>query len=436
MKNLTNFTIYLLVVLCLTTANAQEPTAAPATQIPAVGTSSAPTEATVTAVTPAPVEVKKEEEKKKHWYEVLSLRGYLQMRYNRLFETNGKLKCDQCDKSWGDKNGMFIRRARVIISGNVSDRVYLYFQPDFASGVSGTTNNNFAQLRDAYFDVALDEKKEFRFRIGQSKVPYGFENLQSSQNRLALDRNDALNSAVANERDIGVFFYWAPEAIRARFKELVDSGLKGSGDYGVFAFGAFNGQTANKAELNNYPHIVSRVSYPFQFANGQIIEPGVQGYMGKYVMAADTISVGVTGAPGFEYDDRRAAASLVIYPQPIGFQAEYNFGEGPEFNPATSSIQQRNLQGGYAQVEYMFKIKKQVLTPFFRAQYYDGGKKHELDARSYNVKEYEIGMEWQQSKALEFVAMYTISHRRFEDFAKPTNDQKGRLLRLQAQVNF
>jgi hypothetical protein len=162
MKNLTNFTIYLLVVLCLTTANAQEPTAAPATQIPVVGTSSAPTEATVTAVTPAPVEVKKEEEKKKHWYEVLSLRGYLQMRYNRLFETNGKLKCDQCDKSWGDKNGMFIRRARVIISGNVSDRVYLYFQPDFASGVSGTTNNNFAQLRDAYFDVALDEKKRIQ----------------------------------------------------------------------------------------------------------------------------------------------------------------------------------------------------------------------------------------------------------------------------------
>jgi hypothetical protein len=38
--------------------------------------------------------------------------------------------------------------------------------------------------------------KEYRVRIGQSKVPYGFENLQSSQNRLSLDRNDALNSAV------------------------------------------------------------------------------------------------------------------------------------------------------------------------------------------------------------------------------------------------
>jgi hypothetical protein len=56
--------------------------------------------------------------------------------------------------------------------------------------------------------LSFDAKKEFRVRVGQSKVPYGFENL-SSQNRLTLDRNDALNSAVANERDLGAFFYWA-----------------------------------------------------------------------------------------------------------------------------------------------------------------------------------------------------------------------------------
>jgi phosphate-selective porin len=40
--------------------------------------------------------------------------------------------------------------------------------------------------------LSFDTKK-FRLRVGQSKVPFGFENLQSSQNRLTLDRNDALN---------------------------------------------------------------------------------------------------------------------------------------------------------------------------------------------------------------------------------------------------
>jgi hypothetical protein len=45
--------------------------------------------------------------------------------------------------------------------------------------------------------LSFDTKK-ISFKSRQSKVPFGFENLQSSQNRLTLDRNDALNSA-ANE---------------------------------------------------------------------------------------------------------------------------------------------------------------------------------------------------------------------------------------------
>ena len=426
--------VYLLALFLPMFAMAQEPVK-PAEPTPSVQ----PVPAALDPATPAivaPVAEVKKEEPKKHWYELLSLRGYVQIRYNRLLETNDKLKCEQCDKSWGDNGGFYIRRARLIVSGNVSDRVYIYFQPDFASSVSGSPSQHIAQIRDAYFDVALDEKKEFRFRIGQSKVPYGFENLQSSQNRLALDRDDALNSAVPNERDLGVFFYWAPEEIRKRFAELVSSGLKGSGDYGVFGTGIYNGQTANRAEANDIPYVVARLTYPFQLTNGQYIETSIQGYNGKYVIGADQISADVAAEPDLEYKDRRAAASLIIYPQPLGFQAEYNIGDGPEFNPTTSTIEQNHLHGGYAQTMYMIKYNKQVFIPFFRAQYYDGGKKLELDARSHNVREYEIGLEWQPYKTLEFVAMYTISHRRFEDFAKPANDQKGRLLRLQAQVNF
>mgnify|MGYP006967831905 FL=1 len=46
----------------------------------------------------------------------------------------------------------------------------------------------------------------------------------------------------------------------------------------------------------------------------------------------------------------------------------------------------------------MIKIKKQVVFPFIRTQYYDGGKKHEKDARRYIVHENEIGVEWQPGK--------------------------------------
>lgn len=373
------------------------------------------------------------EKRPTEWYKNISIRGYAQLRYNQLFETNADLQCEQCDRSWGGDGGFFFRRIRLIFYGQVHERVYVYIQPDFASApVSGALN--FAQIRDAYFDVGLDKENEFRIRFGQSKVPFGFENLQSSQNRLPLDRNDALNSAVANERDIGAFFYWAPKKIRERFSYLVSSGLKGSGDYGVFGFGIHNGQTANRNESNSGAHVVSRISYPILLGEKQIIEPGIQAYKGKTVVTS--VTPGVTGNENFEYADQRAAATLIIYPQPFGLTAEYNVGTGPEYNTKTNSIDQQDLQGGYLQASYMLKFNNQFLIPFTRYQYYDGGKKHERDARSYTVNELELGMEWQPFKNLEFVAMYTISERRFEDAQFPDNLQKGSVLRLQVQVNL
>ncbi len=365
------------------------------------------------------------------WFDRFAIRGYTQGRYNRLFETNANLKCEQCDRSWGDGGGFFIRRMRIIFFGQISERVYFYVQPDFASSV-GTTQH-IAQLRDAYMDLGFDKENEFRIRVGQSKIPFGFENMQSSQNRIPLDRADALNSAVTNERDLGAIFYWAPKSVRKLFSSLVNDGLKGSGDYGVFAFGAYNGQTANQQERNNQPHIVTRFSYPIKIGN-QIIEPGIQAYTGKFVLLST--SNGVKRAANNEYLDQRAAMTFVLYPKPFGIQAEYNIGRGPEFNKLTDSIELRSLTGGYFQCHYLIRKGHHTLMPFTRVQYYEGGKKHELDARSYTVRELELGVEWQPAKTLELVAMYTISDRRFEDFVLQNNRQKGRLLRLQVQINF
>ncbi|MCG9792210.1 porin [Flavobacterium algicola] len=377
------------------------------------------------------------------WYDKISLRGYAQVRYNGLLSTNDKVSCDQCDKSWGttatgddakSNNGFFIRRARLVFSGQILPNVYFYIQPDLAS--SPTTGvNNFLQLRDAYFDLSFDTKKEFRIRIGQSKVPYGFENMQSSQNRLTLDRNDALNSAVANERDLGAFFYWAPSKIRERFAMLVKDGYKGSGDYGVFAFGAYNGQTSNKSEGNRNLHVVTRVSYPFVIGD-QIIEPGIQAYTGKWAFGSE-ISTGVTVNDKLNTLDQRVAASFILYPKPFGVQAEYNIGKGPRYNKITNSVDVSSLEGGYITLNYKWDLpKNQLMYPFAKFQYYDGGKKFEKDARSYLVRDYELGIEWQPYKAFELTATWVIADRTFEDSALKDNRQQGNLLRLQAQFNF
>lgn len=388
-------------------------------------------------------EEKVKPKKDTQWYDKISIRGYAQVRYNGLLSTNDKVSCEQCDKSWGttattddakSNNGFFIRRARIVFSGQITPNVYFYIQPDLASS-PGSGVNNFLQLRDAYFDLSFDKKKEFRVRIGQSKVPYGFENMQSSQNRLTLDRNDALNSAVANERDLGAFFYWAPSEIRERFAMLVKEGYKGSGDYGVFAFGAYNGQTSNKSEGNRNLHVVTRVSYPFVIGN-QIIEPGIQAYTGKWAFGSE-ISTGVTVDNKQNTLDQRVAASFILYPKPFGIQTEYNIGKGPRYNKIKNSVDVSHLEGGYITLNYKWDLpKNQLLYPFAKFQYYDGGKKFEKDARSYVVRDYELGLEWQPLKAFELTATWVIADRVFEDSALQNNRQQGNLLRLQAQFNF
>jgi hypothetical protein len=200
---------------------------------------------------PLPVKAKDE-----HWYDRIHLRGYTQFRTGTTVSGDKDAVVYWPDKSVGEDTSFLIRRARLIFYGDVTDNLYLYFQPDFASTPSGSSTGNFGQLRDAYADISFDDKKEFRVRLGQSKIPFSFENMQSSQNRLTLDRSDGINTCCRDERDIGAFFYWAPAEIRERFRDLVANNLKGSGDYGVFAFGVYNGQGANRVELNNDMHMV------------------------------------------------------------------------------------------------------------------------------------------------------------------------------------
>lgn len=382
------------------------------------------------AQTPATAPAAKPAAVSKLWYERLSLRGYAQIRYNRLFESNPSLTCAQCDRSIGNNGGFFLRRGRIILSGNVHPRVAIYIQPDYGTDAAGGLH--YLQLRDAYFDLFLNDDRSHRIRIGQSKVPFGFENLQSSSNRLPLDRNDALNSALPNERDFGMDYFWSPPVAQKRFRILTDSGYKGTGDYGVFAFGLTNGQTANRPEANNSLHAVARVTYPWRLANGQFVETSIQGYHGRFVVPTKSASVSMLP----EYLDERVAASFVWYAQPFGLVAEYNWGKGPEFASGTNSIQTRALSGGFVQAMYAFHPKGQTVQPFARMHEYHGGKKVELDARHYAVHEVEAGIEWLPVPNFELTAQYTVSDRLFEDAAAVGRREKGHFLRLQAQINY
>ncbi len=373
------------------------------------------------------------------WYERISIRGYTQLRYTLPGGVvNDKLINEQGDKSIGGAGGFLIRRARLILFGDIHPRVSIYLQPDFASAIGEQLS--VAIMRDWYADVFLDRKREFRLRIGQSKVPYGFENMQSSQNRVALDRNDPLNSAVKDERDLGIFFYWAPDHIRRRFKHLVDAGLKGSGDFGVVGVGIYNGQTANRIELNKYPHAVLRVTWPFAIGN-QFLEIGAGGFYGvttvKLEDAKDSLVKFTSARADNTFHDARGHVTVVLYPKPFGVLFEYTVGTGPQLGINTPMVVDNHfLYGGYLQLMYKIDhpLKTIALIPYVRGQMYDGGKKFFANSPRYSVREVELGIEWQIVKPLELVVAYMISKRTSDK--QPYTEQYGHVTRLQLQVNY
>lgn len=378
----------------------------------------------------------------KKWYDRISLRGYTQLRYNHGIGADADKLRAPGDRFVGDAQSFGIRRARMVISGDLNDRVSIYLQPDFASTPSGSSTSNFGQLRDAYADIYFDKGREFRVRAGQSKVPYGWENLQSSQNRLTPDRADALNSGVRDERDLGLFFYYTPSEARERFQHLVKAGLKGSGDYGVVGLGFYNGQGANRAERNDSLHTVLHLTYPFKFASGQYFEVGADAYTGRFKVAAPA-AITVAGktftpadrSPANGMLDQRVAVHAIYYPQPFGLQAEWTVGRGPQLDLSKRSIVSRSLRGGYVQAMYKLDTRFGTLFPYLKWQKYRGASKFDTNTPFMRLNETEIGMEWQPSSALEIAVAYA-NMRRTDVGTAPYGLVKGDLLRMQLQVNY
>lgn len=401
------------------------------------------------------------------WYQKINVRGYAQLRYNYTID-NDFLRSRASDRSIGANNELFLRRGRLIFSGQPNERVFFYLQPEFAGSVSGS--EQIAVLRDFYVDLFLTQNKEWRIRGGLSRIPYGFENMQSSQSRLAFDRSDALQTGIPGVRDVGLFLYYTPTVVRERFRRLVDSGLKGSGDYGMLGIGVYNGQGINVRDRNKNKHVVFHAAYPYEFPNGQMVEVGMDAYTGQVNVATQPlIPVNPAVSPstgqqlafnpqlrnGGNYLDQRIAWHFILYPQPFGLQAEYTIGRGPELNADRTEVVPGNIRGGYVQLFYHYKCDTFCLSvfPYVRYQEYFGGRKLEANAPHDSVRELELGIEYQVSKAIEFTVAGTFTSRDTSEaqflpasctnsfstipcIQTPHERQSGNLLRFQLQWNF
>lgn len=379
------------------------------------------------------------------WYEKLHLRGYTQMRFNQIVSGDAEAPAGVSrlrtigDSAVSADNNFSFRRMRLVLQGDLSDHVSFYFQPDFAAAVSnqsvGERREGTLSLRDMYADIFPTGSKAFRIRLGQSKVPYGWENMQSSSNRLALDRTDGINSAAAGERDLGIVAYYTPPRVQAIWGRLADDGQKLFGNYGAFGLGVFNGQGLNRTEVDNDVMTVALATWPFELdglgLNGQVLEVG-----GSVMRNTIRPEVRTGGVSPVGFKDNRVNLHAVLYPQPFGLQAEWNWGTGPEFIPATGRIEERPVNGGYVQA--MAKIDNSPIGPFYpfaRWQYYRGGFKAAVNAPRLETEELELGLEIQLDSALEVTATYGWASRKEAD-ERRFGQAEGQILRVQAQWNY
>jgi hypothetical protein len=139
------------------------------------------------------------------------------------------------------------------------------------------------ELVDAYGDYYLTRDKVHRIRFGLQRVPNSFDTYRSSSQRQELDRAEAIQSGAPGERNHGLAYYWSPKVAQRRYTQLATY-HNGPGDYGVFGLMVYNGQGRSQTEANHDKHLGGKLSYPFEFPNGRLLEMGVLGFMGEYVV--------------------------------------------------------------------------------------------------------------------------------------------------------
>ena len=140
------------------------------------------------------------------------------------------------------------------------------------------------------------------------------------------------------------------------------------------------------------------------------------------------------------YVDQRVGGTFIYYPQPWGFQAEWNVGRGPVLDAAQTAVIDGSLSGGYAMMMYRYETEcRGILFPFIRYHYYSGGYKSERNAPDALVSEGEIGLEWQFNPQMELTTEITFTDRT-NTAAQSTGESYGQfvgnILRVQFQMNY
>ena len=182
---------------------------------------------------------------------------------------------------------------------------------------------------------------------------------------------------------------------------------------------------------------VAMATWPFELDRfgpmfeGQVLEVG-----GSVLNNRFQPEIRTGGVSPVAFTEERAGLHAVLYPQPFGLQAEWNWGRGPEFDPVRRAIESKPLEGGYVQA--MYRIRHPdfgTFYPYIRLQHYRGGWKVATNAPRLETDELELGIEFQPIEPLEITLAYARMKRREAD-ERRFGRAEGDIFRAQVQWNY
>lgn len=254
------------------------------------------------------------------------LSGYLQLRYRN-------------DDASAGTDEFLVRRARFIMSGDISPKTGYRIELQADSKVTGGGTGSKVQLRTAYIDQLVGSG---RVRFGQAVIPWGYELEASTADLWTGERSFFMDRLFPEQRDIGVQYHWARPG-----------GLGPEIDVA-----AFNGSGINTSEVDSGRDPMARLKLPFR--NGSV---AVSYYDGRGEVPITT------------KDGRRLGAGAEYAWGPWSFLGEYVTGED----------RGADVRGWYAQLGA--RLGQTPSTLFVKFDNYD----ENTDLSAHDLNRWDLG---------------------------------------------
>ncbi len=245
----------------------------------------------------------------------------------------------------------FLRRNRILLTGQYNDQVGFYVQLDAPNDSKGGRTKRSIYYRDAY--ITVDFTDAVRFIVGRFKNTFSRENLEACLEPLTLDRSEVVAyTPFGGSRDTGVAMWGNLFNAKFQYRLMIANGRKGD----------------DVAESE--PRLTARIHW-------SLLDPEYgYGYLGTYLGTRKVLTIGMAydrqnKVAYADWTNRRNAKDYKAwttdiffeYPTSIGVitataaYMNYSVGNAINDNPDPNLPITSELAGGYAKVGYLLPGK-------------------------------------------------------------------------------